>query len=224
MIWTIAAHRRNASASVLVGGHRNCPLPSARPVRIVLDVLGTHLLARDFDAHSRLMHEQHPTIVHSSADSAAPKPKPTITIRATWVGEHRFLTSRPDGPTALFDGSARAAQNPVDALVSALASCVAIDVVDILAKRRTPVSRLVVDAHAERRATFPRRLERVTLTFHVEGEGIEVGHTERGVALALEKYCSVSASLAPDIVMETVVVANGVSGSPALHGATGGAT
>jgi len=168
------------------------------------------------------MREQHPSIVHPSADSSAPSPRPTITTRATWAGEHRFVTGRPEGPTALFDGAARAAQNPVDALVSALASCVAIDLVDILAKRRTPVARLVVDAHAERRATHPRRLERVTLTFRVDGEGIEIEHTERGVALALEKYCSVAASLAPDIVMETIVVANGVSGSRVHHSGSGG--
>ena len=163
------------------------------------------------------MQPDHPRIVPPIADAVAPSPKPTVTLRATWVGEHRFLTGRPDGATALFDGSAKAGQNPVDALVSALASCVAIDVVDILAKRRTPATRMVVDAHGERRASYPRRLERVTLTFRVDGEGVDVGHTERGVALALEKYCSVSASLAPDIVVETLVVANGVAGTLVRH-------
>jgi putative redox protein len=139
--------------------------------------------------------------------------KPTITVRATWAGAHVFDTGRPGGPTARFDGSSKTAQNPVDALVSSLSACVGIDVVDILAKRRTPVEHLVVDAHAERRATYPRRLERVTLTFRVDGAGIDLAHTERAVALALEKYCSVTASLAPDIVMETMVVVNGDAGS-----------
>lgn len=135
--------------------------------------------------------------------------KPTITVRATWAGGHLFDTGRPDGSTARFDGDSQVAQNPVDALVSSLAVCVAIDVVDILAKRRTPVERMVVDAHAVRRPTHPRRLEHVTLTFRVDGAGIDPAQTERAVALALGGYCSVAASLAPGIVIETMVEVNG---------------
>jgi putative redox protein len=150
----------------------------------------------------------HPHIVPSPHAVA----KPTITVRAVWVGEHRFDTGRPDGPTARFDGSAKSGQNPVDALVSALATCTGIDVVDILGKRRTPPERLVVDAFAERRAEHPRRVERVRLTFTVDGAGIEIPHTERAVALALAKYCSVAATLAPGVAVETIVVANGIAG------------
>jgi putative redox protein len=139
--------------------------------------------------------------------------KPTITVRATWNGEHRFDTGRPGGPVARFDGSAKTGQNPVDALVSALATCVGIDVVDILGKRRTPPDRLVVDAHAERRAEHPRRVERVRMEFVVDGDGIEIVHTERAVALAIEKYCSVAATLATDVVVETRVVVNGAAGT-----------
>jgi putative redox protein len=152
----------------------------------------------------------HPKIISHPA-------KPTITVRATWVGEHRFDTGRPGGPTALFDGAAKSGQNPVDALVSALAACTGIDVVDILRKRRTPPDRLVVDAFAERRGEHPRRVEHVRLTFTVDGEGIAIDHTERAVALALEKYCSVAATLAPGVVIETTVVVNGDSGAVVRH-------
>lgn len=148
----------------------------------------------------------HPKVVAHAAG------RPTISVRATWVGEHRFDTGRPDGPTARFDGSAKTGQNPVDALVSALATCTGIDVVDILGKRRTPPDRLVVDAFAERRAEHPRRVERVRLTFTVDGEGIEIAATERAVALAVEKYCSVAATLAPAVVVESICVVNGTAG------------
>jgi putative redox protein len=149
----------------------------------------------------------HPTLVPHAA------PKPTITVRATWEGEHRFDAGRPGGPVARFDGSARTGQNPVDALVSALATCVAIDVVDILGKRRTPPTRLVVEAHAERRAEHPRRVERVKMDFVVDGDGVEIVHTERAIALALENYCSVAATLATDVVVETRAVVNGNAGA-----------
>jgi putative redox protein len=137
--------------------------------------------------------------------------KPNV-ISATWVGEHCFDTGRPDGPIARLDGSAQSGQSPPDALLSALAACSGIDVVDILAKRRTPVERFVVDVEGERREEMPRRFVRLRISFYVDGAGIEPVHAERAVALAFAKYCSVAASLAPDIVVETRVVVNGIQG------------
>jgi putative redox protein len=137
--------------------------------------------------------------------------KPNV-ISATWVDEHRFDTGRPDGPVARLDGSGQSGQSPPDALLSALAACSGIDLVDILAKRRTPVERLVIDVEGERRETMPRRFLRLRISYYVDGSGIEAVHAERAVALAFEKYCSVAASLAPDIVVETRVVVNGVQG------------
>jgi putative redox protein len=140
--------------------------------------------------------------------SAAPR-TPNV-VRATWDGEQRFDTGRPDGPVARLDGTGNTGQSPPDVLLSALASCSGIDVADILAKRRTPAERLSVDVEGERREEHPRRFLRIRLVFRVEGAGIETPQVERAISLSLEKYCSVAASLAPDIVLETVAVVNGV--------------
>jgi putative redox protein len=140
--------------------------------------------------------------------------KPPSRVRATWTGEHRFDTGRPNGPVARIDGSSKTGQSPPDALLSALATCSAVDVVDILGKRRTPVERFVIDVEGRRRHETPRRFEHITLTFRIDGARIERTHAERSVQLAFEKYCSVAASLAPDIVVETVVVLNGENGVP----------
>lgn len=139
-------------------------------------------------------------------------PRPPSRVRATWDGAHRFDTGRPDGPTARLDGEGHVAQSPPDALLSALAACAAVDVVDILAKRRTPAERLVVDVEAVRRQDPPRRFVRIALTFAVDGAGIERMHVERAVRLAFDKYCSVAASLAPDIHVEAMVRLNGEDG------------
>jgi putative redox protein len=148
------------------------------------------------------------------ADRAMTEKRLPNMVRATWAGAHRFDTGRPDGPVARMDGDGATGQSPADALLSALAACSGIDVVDILAKRRTPVERLTIDVEGERRESIPRRFLRLTLTYNVDGAGIEAPHAERAVALALEKYCSVAASLAPDIEAETIVVVNGVRGAP----------
>jgi len=110
------------------------------------------------------------------------------------------------------DGGGKVGQSPPDALLNALASCAGVDVVDILGKRRTPIERLVVDVEGRRREESPRRFEHITLTFRVDGAGIERVHAERAVQLAFEKYCSVATSLASDIVLETMVVLNGEDG------------
>ena len=153
------------------------------------------------------------TTTTNSAPSATPKR--VASIRATWAGEHRFDTGKPHGATARFDGSGETGQSPVDALLSALAACSGIDLVDILAKRRTPVQTLAIEVEGERREEAPRRFLTIALTYRVDGAGIEAVHAERAVALAFEKYCSVAASLARDIEVTTTVVVNGVAGIPA---------
>jgi putative redox protein len=141
-------------------------------------------------------------------------PRPPNVIRATWAGEHRFDTERPGGIPMRLDGSAQTGQTPPDALLSALAACSGIDVVDILGKRRTPVEKLSIEVEGERRSEVPRRFVRLSVIYHVDGAGIERLHAERAVQLAFDKYCSVAATFAPDITVETTVVLNGEKGEP----------
>src|SRR5260221_5142406 len=86
--------------------------------------------------------------------AAAPM-RTTAIVRASWRGDRRYETGKPDGPQALIDGDGVAAQSPPEALLSALATCSAVDVVDILAKRKTPVTALVVDVAAGRPPAGP---------------------------------------------------------------------
>jgi putative redox protein len=129
-----------------------------------------------------------------------------------WAGEHRFDAGRPGGPTLRLDGTGATAQSPVDAVLSGLAACTGIDVVDILAKRRTPVERFGINVTGTRVTTIPRRIEHILLEYDIAGAGIERTHAERAVELAITKYCSVRESLAPDIEIEWTVVLNGEPG------------
>jgi putative redox protein len=124
---------------------------------------------------------------------------------AKWAGEHLFDAGRPERPTARFDGDGRAAPSPVDGLLASIATCPAVDVVDILAKRRTPVESLEIEVVAERVETIPRHLKHVTLNFRIGGAGIERVHAERAVELAVTKYCSVISSLRPDVPVEWTI-------------------
>ena len=138
--------------------------------------------------------------------------KPPSTIQLTWAGDRRFDTGRPGGPTIRLDGDAVTGPSPVDALMCALASCTAVDVVDILAKRRTPLSALSIDAVGTRAETVPRRVVAVTMTYHITGEGIDRVHAERAIVLAITKYCSVRDSLDPALPVHYRAIINGDEG------------
>ena len=159
------------------------------------------------------MTADHSEVVPASSASGTPPVHLPSHVRATWAGEHTFDTGKPNGPVARLDGSGHTAQTPPDALLSALAACSGIDVVDYLAKRRTPATRLTVDVVADRRELHPRRFEHIRLRFDLEGAGIDRDHAERAVRLAFERYCSVAASLAPDIKIDALVVLNGDEGT-----------
>src|SRR5207244_11622070 len=88
-------------------------------------------------------------------------------------------------------------------------ACSSVDILDILAKRRTPVERLSVHISADRRAEQPRRVETLDIEYRIDGAGVEREHAERAIQLSFEKYCSVATSLAPDIVTETRLTLNG---------------
>ncbi len=123
---------------------------------------------------------------------------PSEPVEVRWEGEMRYRGGRVGGASLLLDGSGEAAPSPVDTLVAALASCSAIDVVDILKKRRTPASDLSVRVEFSRAAMPPRRLTAVRLHYRLQ-TAAERHHVERAVALSFERYCSVAGSLAPDI-------------------------
>ena len=133
-------------------------------------------------------------------------------IVSTWAGEHRFDTGRAGGPVSRIDASAQTGQSPVDTLLSALATCTSVDVVDILAKRRTPLASLEVEAVGDRKDGIPARITRIHLTYRMAGDGIERAHAERAVELAVTKYCSVRDSLDPQLPVEWTVV---IEGEPA---------
>jgi putative redox protein len=102
----------------------------------------------------------------------------------------------------MLDGNGQLGLSPVEALCSALAGCMAIDVVHILEKGRQPLRGLRAEAVALRAESDPRRVVKVDLRFHVEGS-IAPEKVERAIALSRDTYCSVWHSLRTDIELAT---------------------
>lgn len=135
--------------------------------------------------------------------------RPDNRVHITWAGEHRFDAGRPNGPPVRIDADAQTGPGPVDTLLIALGTCTSVDIVDILAKRRTPVERLDIEVQAERRTEIPRRVLKAHLVYRIDGAGVDRVHAERAVELAVTKYCSVRDSLDPAIPITWSIVLNG---------------
>ena len=135
--------------------------------------------------------------------------RPDNRVQINWVGEHRFDAGRPNGPQVRIDADAHTGPGPVDTLLIALGTCTSVDVIDILAKRRTPVTSFNLEVQGERRETAPRRVLKAHLVYRIDGAGIDRVHAERAVELAVTKYCSVRDSLDPAIPITWSVVLNG---------------
>jgi putative redox protein len=147
------------------------------------------------------------TTTDFQAHPGAPRPPQHVTL--TWEGDHRFEGGRPNGVKHKIDASAKTGPSPVDSLLLALASCTSVDIVDILAKRRTPAESLEVDVMAQRAAAIPARVTSIHLTYIITGKDIDRSQAERAIDLAVNKYCSVRDSLDPNMPIDWKLVLNG---------------
>jgi len=120
-----------------------------------------------------------------------------ITMR--WREQLLFEGGAPGRPFVVVDGDGAAATSPVELLLLAAATCSAADVVVILRKQRVGLRSLDVLVRGTRREMEPRRYTALHMVFTVSGEGADEAKARRAIDLSLEKYCSVVASLAPDI-------------------------
>jgi putative redox protein len=124
-----------------------------------------------------------------------------------WLQDKQFVgidSSRHSVVLSTQDAGNAVGCKPSDMLLVALGSCVAVDVVEILAKQRTPLSSLEIVVNGEQDPTPPWAFHHIHLTFRVQGERLTPRGMERAIRLAEGKYCSVSATIraAAEITMD----------------------
>lgn len=84
---------------------------------------------------------------------------------------------------------------PSELLLMALASCSAVDVVEILAKKRMALAGLEIEVKGEQDADPPWTFRRIHLTYRLRGAGLTPVGVEQAIRLSQDKYCSVAATL-----------------------------
>jgi putative redox protein len=128
-------------------------------------------------------------------------------VRLRWSGEgQRYEGGRIGGPEIVIDSDGVAGPSPTTSLLLALAACMAVDVIDITAKMRVPVSGLEVEVAGERRTEPPRRFTAIRLRYIVSGVAQDdEAKVRRAVELSHDKYCSVWHTLKDDIDLSIAV-------------------
>jgi putative redox protein len=123
--------------------------------------------------------------------------KPPVALDLTWDADLRFSGTSAGIPFVL-DSASKAGPSPMQALAAGLAGCMAMDVVHILQKGRHELRGLKLHLVGRRADEAPRRFVAIDLAFEVAGP-VPVEQVERAIQLSREKYCSVWASMRPDI-------------------------
>ena len=86
---------------------------------------------------------------------------------------------------------------PMEMLLVALAACTAMDIVDILKKKRqTPLDFKIKVLGNQRMDAYPKIYTEFKVQYLLWGESLQAKDVEQAIQLSEEKYCSVGATLA----------------------------
>lgn len=119
---------------------------------------------------------------------------PTATVR--WVNNAQFVGTDSGGHSVVLSGDdARTGVSPSEMLLVALASCTGIDVVEIMKKKRQPLSRLEIVITGDRDPEPPWPYRSIHLTFRAAGDHLTEKAISQAISLSQEKYCSVAATV-----------------------------
>jgi putative redox protein len=99
---------------------------------------------------------------------------------------HSVVLSTPDEGVGI---------KPSELLLIAVASCTAVDVVEILAKKRMALDHLEIQCTGEQDQEPPWTFRKIHLRYIVGGKSLSEKAVAQAIQLSEEKYCSVAATV-----------------------------
>lgn len=129
-------------------------------------------------------------------------------VRVDWKDNMAFESTPESGNKFVMDaypdsGGNNLGPTPVEAFLSGLAACSAMDVISILKKKKQVVTSYRVEVEGERtqEGVYPRPFSSITVRHILQGENLDPVAVARAVELSDTKYCTVAATVraAPDL-------------------------
>jgi putative redox protein len=127
-------------------------------------------------------------------------------VRLTWLKGRQFIGvdgSRHSIVVSAQQPGDRIGMKPTDLLLISLASCTAVDVVEILKKKRQNIEALEIEVEGQQDEEPPWAFRHIHLKYRIRGGDMSAAAVEKAIELAESKYCSVSASLRPQVAITT---------------------
>jgi putative redox protein len=119
---------------------------------------------------------------------------PTTTVR--WTTGKQFVGTDSHNHSVVLSGDDPAkGVSPSQMLLIGLSACTAYDVLDIMIKKRKPLTMLEIVAEGEQDPQPPWAYRRIHLKYRVGGSGLTEKALAQAVQLSQEKFCSVAATV-----------------------------
>jgi putative redox protein len=114
--------------------------------------------------------------------------------KAEWQHDQVYAATSDSGHILTLDSARVEGPTPMECVLMSLCGCTAVDVINILTKKRESFTALTVSANAEKAKESPSVFTKIELVYRVSG-AVNRKSMEDAVRLSKEKYCSVSAML-----------------------------
>ena len=111
-----------------------------------------------------------------------------------WIKEQEF-ESRQEHNRIKLDGTRKHGISPKAVLLSGLAACTGIDVVEILQKMRVEFSSLEIETQATMTEDIPKIFKDIEVVFRIKTDHGNRDKIIKAIELSLEKYCGVATML-----------------------------
>jgi len=111
-----------------------------------------------------------------------------------WKKKEEFKSFQGQNEIEL-DGNRENGFSPKALLLSSLAACSGIDVVEILAKMRVKFSDFEIDVETEQTNDHPKVFKDIMIIYRVKSDSVNEEKIKKAIDLSLDKYCGVSAML-----------------------------
>jgi putative redox protein len=118
-----------------------------------------------------------------------------------------YKASTSDGRTVTVDMRPdKKDQNPVELLLSSLSACGAVDIVEMLKKRKKSIQKFTIETSGTRREEHPRSFTKIHCRYIITSPDINEEELYKCAKLSLEKYCSVAGSLKSEIEFSVQII------------------
>ena len=126
--------------------------------------------------------------------------RPNSSVSLDWHGGFKFESSDSHGHTLTLDAPESedtpfGGFMPGDMLLTALAGCSGIDVVNILTKQRQQVDSLQINVRGHQNPEPPWAWEDVEIRYILRGKELNRQLIERAIDLSENRYCSIGATI-----------------------------